>query len=42
MRKISSYAFKLRQDYLSTRYLEQFISSSFSYAHLGDIFDPSN
>ena len=26
VRKISSYAFKMRQDYLSTRYLDQFIS----------------
>ena len=40
--KISSYAFKMRQDYLSTRYLDQFISPSFRFAHLGDIFDPSN
>ena len=37
MRKISSYALKMRQDYLSTRYLDQFISPFFRYAHLGDI-----
>ena len=30
VRKISSYAFKMRQDYLSTRYLDQFISPSFA------------
>ena len=42
MRKILSYAFKMRQNDLSTRYLDQFISPSFHYAHLGDIFDPSN
>ena len=42
MRKILSYALKMRQDYLSTRYLDQFISPSFCYAHSRDIFDPSN
>ena len=42
MRKILSYALKMRQDYLSTRYLDQFISPSFRYTHSGDIFDPSN
>ena len=42
MRKILSYTLKMRQDYLSTRYLDQFISPSFHYAHSGDIFDPSN
>ena len=30
MRKISSYAFKMKQDYLSTCYLDQFISPSFA------------
>ena len=42
VRKISSYAFKMRQDYLSTRYFDQFISPSFRFAHSGDIYDPSN
>ena len=42
MRKILPYALKMRQDYLSTRYLDQFISPSSRYAHSGDIFDPSN
>ena len=42
MRKILSYALKMRQDYLSTRYLDQFISHSFRDAYSGDIFDPSN
>ena len=42
VRKISSYAFKMRQNYLSTRYFDQFISPSFRFGHSGDIFDPSN
>ena len=42
MKKILSYALKMKQDYLSTCYLEQFISPSFRCAHSGDIFDPSN
>ena len=40
--KIPSCAFKMRQDYLSTSYLDQFMSPLFHFAHLGDIFDPSN
>ena len=42
VRKISSCAFKMRQDYLSTRYLDQFTSPSFLFVHSGDIFDPRN
>ena len=42
MRKILSYALKMRQDYLSPRYLDQFMSPLFHYAHSLDIFDPSN
>ena len=42
VRKISSFAFKMRQDYLSTGYLDQFKSPSFRFAHSGDIFDRSN
>ena len=32
----------MRHDYLSTRYLDQFISPLFRFAHSGDIFDPSS
>ena len=28
----------MRQDYLSTHYLDQFISPSFCFAHSGDVF----
>ena len=42
VRTISSYAFKMRQDYLSTRYWDQFIPPSFGIAHLDESFDPSN